>query len=83
MTQYQVKTPDGVVHRIEAVTHVNDSLGLTLYATAGGTAAIFPRFEWMRLVPAVVDQPADSSSTTSASETTNSGEVVAPAATGE
>lgn len=80
MTQYQVKDPDGVVHRIEAVTHVLDSNGLTLYASAGVVVAIFPRFSWMRQLQAVVDE---SPSTTDAGETTTSGEVVAPAATGE
>lgn len=34
MTQYQVKDPDGVVHRIKAMTHVLDSNGLTLYASS-------------------------------------------------
>lgn len=86
MTQYEVKTPDGLVHRIEAVTHVLDSNGLTLYVSAGAAAAIFPKFDWMRQVQAVVADPAtstDDASTTSAGETTTSGEVVAPAATGE
>ncbi|MNM07769.1 hypothetical protein D3C81_178210 [compost metagenome] len=80
MSQYEVKTADGVVHRIEAVTHTNDSLGLTLYGQAGSTVGIFPKIEWMRLVPAVVEvaEPA-----TDAGETTTSGEVAAPAATGD
>lgn len=56
MTQYQVKDPDGVVHRIEAVTHVLDSNGLTLYASAGVVVAIFPRFSWMRQLQAVVEE---------------------------
>ncbi|MNP28219.1 hypothetical protein D3C76_1211740 [compost metagenome] len=80
MTQYQVKDPDGVVHRIEAVTHVLDSNGLTLYASAGVVVAIFPKFSWMRQQQAVVEEPA---STTDSGESTTSGEVVAPAATGE
>lgn len=78
MTQYQVKDPDGVVHRIEAVTHVLDSNGLTLYASAGVVVAIFPKFSWMRQQQAVVEESA-----TEAGESTTSGEVVGPAATGE
>lgn len=54
MTQYEVKDPDGQVHRIEALTHVLDSNGLTLYASAGVVVAIFPKFAWMRQVQAVV-----------------------------
>ncbi|KPM67597.1 hypothetical protein HB13667_06010 [Pseudomonas putida] len=81
MSQYEVKTADGVVHRIEAVTHTNDSLGLTLYGLAGSTVGIFPKIEWMRLVPAVVES--SDSASTDAGEPTTSGEVVAPAATGE
>lgn len=80
MTQYQVKDPDGVVHRIEAVTHVLDSNGLTLYASAGVVVAIFPKFSWMRQQQAVVEE---STTGADAGETTTSGEVVAPAATGE
>lgn len=78
MTQYQVKDPDGVVHRIEAVTHVLDSNGLTLYASAGVVVAIFPKFSWMRQQQAVVEESA-----TEAGESTDSGEVVTPAASGE
>lgn len=79
MTQYEVKTADGVMHSIEAVTHVHDSLGLTLYLPAGRAAAIFPKFEWMRQ-KAVAAEQAPTAGTTS---NTTSGEVVAPAATGE
>ncbi|MBH3412538.1 hypothetical protein [Pseudomonas putida] len=79
MSQYEVKTADGVVHRIEAITHTNDSLGLTLYGQAGSTVGIFPKIEWMRLVPAVVE----STDTATTGESTTSGEVAAPAATGE
>ncbi|MCE1084720.1 hypothetical protein LU642_29505 [Pseudomonas asiatica] len=79
MTQYEVKDSDGQVHRIEAVTHVLDSNGLTLYASAGAAVAIFPRFAWVRQVQAVV---ADTT-VTDAGESTASGEVVAPAASGE
>lgn len=78
MTQYEVKDSDGQVHRIEAVTHVLDSNGLTLYASAGAAVAIFPKFAWVRQVQAVV---ADNTST--GTESTTSGEVVTPAATGE
>ncbi|MCE0854017.1 hypothetical protein LU689_29390 [Pseudomonas asiatica] len=78
MTQYQVKDPDGVVHRIEAVTHVLDSNGLTLYASAGVVVAIFPKFSWMRQQQAVVEDSA-----TEEGESTDSGEVVTPAASGE
>jgi len=81
MSQYEVKTADGVVHRIEAITHTNDSLGLTLYGQAGSTVGIFPKIEWMRLVPAVVES--SDTASTSTGESTTSGEVVAPAATGE
>lgn len=90
MTQYQVKDPDGVVHRIEAVTHVLDSNGLTLYASAGVVVAIFPKFSWMRQQQAVVEESTSTTDTsgtdtasTDAGESTTSGEVVAPAATGE
>lgn len=86
MAQYEVKDPDGQVHRIEAVTHVLDSNGLTLYATGSAAVAIFPKFAWMRQVQAVVADSAtgtDDTSTTNAGETTPSGEVVAPAAAGE
>lgn len=58
MSQYEVKDPDGQVHRIEALTHTNDSLGLTLYASGSAVVAIFPKFAWMRQVQAVVaEQP--------------------------
>lgn len=78
MSQYEIKDPDGQVHRIEAVTHVLDSNGLTLYASAGVVVAIFPRFSWMRQQQAVVQEPI-----TDAGEATTSGEVVTPAASGE
>ena len=81
MSQYEVKTSDGVIHRIEAVTHTNDSLGLTLYGSAGSTVGIFPKIEWMRLVPAVVETTDTGS--TDAGDTATSGEVVTPAASGE
>ncbi|WP_442108198.1 hypothetical protein [Pseudomonas sp. NUPR-001] len=80
---YEVKDPDGQVHRIGALTHVLDSNGLTLYATAGVVVAIFPKFAWMRQVQAVVTETTTDSSVTDAGEATTSGEVVAPAATGE
>lgn len=54
MSQYEVKDPDGQVHRIEALNHTNDSLGLTLYASGSAVVAIFPKFAWMRQVQAVV-----------------------------
>ncbi|WJR24947.1 hypothetical protein LU687_011370 [Pseudomonas asiatica] len=78
MSQYEIKDPDGQIHRIEAVTHVLDSNGLTLYASAGVVVAIFPRFSWMRQQQAVVEDSA-----TEAGESTDSGEVVTPAETGE
>lgn len=56
-TTYEVKTPDGLVHRIEALTHVHDSNGLTLYASAGAVVAIFPKFEWMRQDHVVAETP--------------------------
>lgn len=80
MTQYEVKTTDGVLHSIEAVRYVHNSFGLTLYLSAGRAAAIFTKFEWMRQT-AVAAEQAHTSGTTST--TTTSGEVVAPAATGE
>ncbi|MNC03779.1 hypothetical protein D3C81_1680850 [compost metagenome] len=85
MAQYEIKDPDGQIHRIEAVNHVLDSNGLTLYASGSAVVAIFPKFAWMRQVQAVVADPATSTDTgsTNAGETTTSGEVVAPAATGE
>lgn len=83
MTQYEVKDPDGVVHRIEALNHTNDSLGLTLYAAGSAVVAIFPKFAWMWQVQAVVAGTAADTASSSAGETTTSGEVVAPAATGE
>lgn len=80
MSQYEVKDPDGAVHRIEAVTHVLDSNGLTLYASAGVVVAIFPKFSWMRQQQAVVEESTSTADTTSTDgvETTNS-----PAAEGE
>lgn len=78
MSQYEVSTPDGVLHRVEAVTRVRDSNGLTLLVEGGKAVAMFPVFNWMRLVNVVVD-----TGTSSTSETTTSGEVVAPAASGE
>ncbi|ROM29284.1 hypothetical protein BK645_09960 [Pseudomonas protegens] len=54
MTQYEIKTPDGKVHLISALNHTNDSMGLTLYLEGSAVVAIFPRFEWMRQVAAVV-----------------------------
>lgn len=57
MAQYEVKTPDGVLHDIEAVTHVRDSNGLTLLGDEGKTVAMFPSFSWMRLVPAQGQEP--------------------------
>lgn len=71
MTQYEIKTPDGKIHLIGALNHTNDSLGLTLYLEGSAVVAIFPRFEWMRQVSAVVDKPVtpdpapDNSGTTS------------------
>lgn len=82
MSQYEVKTADGVVHRIEAVTHTNDSLGLTLYGQAGSTVGIFPKIEWMRLVPALVES-VDTAGTSDTGEPDTSTEVAAPVATGE
>lgn len=78
MSQYEVKDPDGQVHRIEAINHTNDSLGLTLYAAGSAVVAIFPKFAWMRQVQAVVAQPEAPANTDN-----GSGEVVAPAASGE
>ncbi|MDM9555607.1 hypothetical protein QU926_18460 [Pseudomonas asiatica] len=86
MTKYEVKTPDGLVHRIEALTHVLDSNGLTLYVSAGAAAAIFPKFDWMRQVQSVVADPVtgtENTASSNAGDSTTSGEVVAPAATGE
>lgn len=56
-TTYEVKTPDGLMHRIEAVTHTLDSNGLNLYAANGVVTAIFPRFEWMRQDHVVAEPP--------------------------
>lgn len=75
---YEVKTPDGVVHRIDALTHVLDSNGLTLYVTAGSAAAIFPKFDWMRQVAQVVDTPANT-----LPSSTDNAEVSTPVAAGE
>ncbi|MCE0853009.1 hypothetical protein LU689_24155 [Pseudomonas asiatica] len=84
MTQYEIKDTDGQVHRIEAVTHVLDSNGLTLYASAGVVVAIFPKFAWMRQVQAVVESTSSTDTASGeAGETTTSGEVVSPAASGE
>ncbi|WP_442108705.1 hypothetical protein [Pseudomonas sp. NUPR-001] len=79
MTKYEVKTADGVIHRIEASTHVLDSNGLTLYVDGGKAVAIFAKFEWMReaatetSVAVQPEAPADS----------GAGEVVTPVAGGE
>lgn len=78
MIQYQVKDLDGVVHHIEAVTHVLDSNGLTLYSSVGVVVAIFPKFAWMRQTQAVIAQPEEQAKAVSGSD-----EVAAPAATGE
>lgn len=75
---YEVKTPDGVVHRIDALTHVLDSNGLSLYVTGGGAAAIFPKFDWMRQTAKVIETPA-----VTLPSTTENAEVSTPAATGE
>lgn len=80
MIKYEVKTPDGLMHRIEAVTHVHDSNGLTLYASAGAVVAIFPKFEWMRQSTAVAE---DSAGPGQLPGDSSSGEVAAPAASGE
>lgn len=79
MTKYEVKTPDGVVHRIEASTHVLDSNGLTLYVDGGKAVAIFSKFEWMR--EAVADTVVEVG--LGASADSGAGEVVAPVASGE
>lgn len=72
MISYEIKTPDGLIHRIEALNHVNDSLGLTLYKEGSGVVAIFPRFEWMRQVNAVVvDKPVTPDPVTGNSGTTS------------
>lgn len=78
---YEVKTTDGVVHRIDALTHVLDSNGLTLYVTAGSAAAIFPKFEWMRQSAQVAEAPVTTLPSTA--EATDSSEVSAPVASGE
>lgn len=82
MSQYEVKTSDGVIHRIEAVTHTNDSLGLTLYGAAGSTVGIFPKIEWMRLAPAVVDST-ESASTDAVASTGGVEATSSPVAEGE
>lgn len=49
MTKYEVSTPDGVLHQIEAVTHTRDTNGLTLLVDGGKAVAMFPVFNWMRV----------------------------------
>ncbi len=84
MSQYEIKDPDGQIHRIEAINHVLDSNGLTLYATGSAVVAIFPKFAWMRQVQAVVaDTTSTDTASTNAGDSTTSGEVVALAAAGE
>lgn len=78
MTKYEVSTPDGVLHIIEAVTHVRDSNGLTLLVDGGKSVAMFPVFTWMRQTATVIDTPAVTLPTSTASA-----EVSTPAATGE
>ncbi|QBF27168.1 hypothetical protein EXN22_16260 [Pseudomonas tructae] len=57
MTSYEVSTPDGVLHLIEAVTHVRDSNGLTLLVDGGKAVAMFPVFSWMRMSAQVAASP--------------------------
>ncbi|MDA3152277.1 hypothetical protein JR313_20190 [Pseudomonas aeruginosa] len=76
MSSYEVKTSDGIVHKVEANTHIIDSIGLHLYAEAGRVVAVFRTFEWVCVTPAVVNAPADP--VQPAPETTAS-----PEATGE
>ena len=54
MSTYEIKTTDGTIHKITAVTHVRDAMGLTLFADAGRAVAMFPTFDWMRLSDVVV-----------------------------
>ncbi|MCO7563559.1 hypothetical protein NJI34_00260 [Pseudomonas sp. S 311-6] len=85
MTTYEVGTPDGILHTIEAITHVRDSNGLTLLVDGGKAVAMFPVFSWMRLASSVVEPGTGTTEviSTEAGETTTSGEVAAPAASGE
>ncbi|WP_207877459.1 hypothetical protein [Pseudomonas sp. 32_A] len=85
MSQYEIKDPDGQVHRIEAVTHVLDSNGLTLYASAGVVVAIFPKFSWMRQQQAVVKEPVSTgeAGNTEPEEPAHGAEVASPVAAGE
>ncbi|MDH0042445.1 hypothetical protein [Pseudomonas juntendi] len=80
MSQYEVSTPDGVLHNIEAATHVRDSNGLTLLVDGGKAVAMFPVFNWMRLVTVVLDTGTGSSTSTT---DPSSSEVVAPSLNGE
>lgn len=79
MTKYEVSTPDGVLHRIEAVTHTRDTNGLTLLVDGGKAVAMFPVFNWMR----VADVQADA--VVSGKPASDSGEVgtSSPVAEGE
>lgn len=56
MTQYQIRAV-GEVHSIEAATYVIDSQGLRFVSADGVTVAIFTAFDWMRIAPAVVEEP--------------------------
>ncbi|MFJ1336772.1 hypothetical protein ACIKP7_01370 [Pseudomonas caricapapayae] len=79
MTKYEVSTPDGVLHRIDAVTHTRDTNGLTLLVDGGKAVAMFPVFNWMRVAAAETEAGA------APKESAESGEVgtTSPAAEGE
>lgn len=57
MTQYQVRAVCSV-HSIDATTYVIDAQGLRFVSADGVTVAIFTAFDWMRIAPAVVEEPA-------------------------
>ena len=78
MTKYRIKTPDGEVHTVSAVTYVIDSLGLTFVGAESKNVALFRTFDWMQVTPDAVETPA-----TTLPSTTDNAEVAAPAAGGE
>ncbi|MNJ61497.1 hypothetical protein D3C77_572890 [compost metagenome] len=78
MTRYEISTPDGLLHRVDAMTHVRDTNGLTLYVEGGKAVAMFPMFNWMRVATEDAAVPTEPEA-----NATGAGEVASPAASGE
>lgn len=81
MTNYRIKTPDGEVHSVTAVTYVIDSLGLTFIGAENKNVALFRSFDWMQVVTDTTEAPVTTLPSTT--DTAGSSEVSAPVASGE